>query len=215
MNEAEIGAVVESERLSLCKLLEDLDPADWTVVSLCPDWTVRDVVAHLTTTTRATKPDMILAMIRARGNFHRMTSRTARRRASAFTPAELVAQLRDTAGSTRRMPGSGPMDPLVDVLVHGQDIAHPLGRDRALPREAAAAALAYTANNAFYGAPNRFAQLRLVATDADWTSGEAADEVRGPIRDLLLVATGRPTGLAGLAGTGLERLNARFAGASG
>jgi len=83
------------------------------------------------------------------------------------------------------------MDPLVDVLVHGQDT------------EAAAAPLAYVATNAFFGAPAGFAQLRLVATDTGATLGEGSEEVRGTTDDLLLVATGRSAGLTHLAGAGL------------
>lgn len=93
---------------------------------------------------------------------------------------------------------SGPMDPLVDVLVHGQDT------------EAAAAPLAYVATNPFFGAPAGLAQLRLVATDTGATLGEGSEEVRGTTDDLLLVATGRSAGLTHLAGAGVDRLTGRF-----
>jgi hypothetical protein len=36
------------------------------------------------------------------------------------------------------------------------------------------------------------AHLTVVATDADWTSGTGTDELRAPVSDLLLLATGRP-----------------------
>jgi uncharacterized protein (TIGR03083 family) len=215
MDQDQILAAVEAERLRLCAFLGELDQGDWTVPSLCPGWTVRDVVAHLTIPTRATALGVLIGMIRAGGSFHRMTAREARDRAVAFALAELVAQLRETAGSTRRMPGSGPMDPLVDVLVHGQDIARPLGRDHRMPPRLAAAALAYTASNRFFGAPMRFTGLRLVAEDADWSSGQGADEVRGNAENLLMVATGRAAGLAHLSGSGTDRLSGRMAAAAG
>ena len=179
MNETEIHAALEAERLSLADFLDDLDGADWAVTSLCPAWTVRDVVAHLTIPTRTTLLGMVFGMLKAHGDFHRMTSRSASARAAAFTPARLTQQLRDTAGSARRMPGGEPMDPLVDVLVHGQDIARPLERDLSMSTKPAATALAYVAENAFFGAPDHLAGLELVATDTGWTRAAGPDEVRG------------------------------------
>lgn len=154
MDEGQIRAAVESERLSLADFLDDLEETEWAVRSLCPDWTVREVVAHLTIPTRTSLLGMVVGMLKARGDFHRMTSRGARARAAACTPAQLTQQLRGSAGSARRMPGSGPMAPLIDVLVHGQDIARPLGRRRPMPAEPATAALALVAGVAFYGGPS-------------------------------------------------------------
>jgi uncharacterized protein (TIGR03083 family) len=211
LDEQQIRAAIESERLSLADFLDELGEAEWAVRSLCPDWTVREVLAHLTIPTRTSMVGMVVGMLRARGDFHRMTSEGARARAAAFTPAQLTQQLRETAGSTRRMPGSGPMAPLIDVLVHGQDIARPLGHRRSMPAEPATAALAFVAGVAFFGGPERLAGLRLVATDTGHTLGEGPEEVRGTTDDLLLVATGRPAGLAGLSGAGVARLTGRLA----
>ena len=43
---------VKAERLDLAAVLEQLDEHEWRAPSLCPGWTVRDVVAHLTLSTR-------------------------------------------------------------------------------------------------------------------------------------------------------------------
>lgn len=210
MDQPTILAAVEAERLKLCAFLDTLDPTDWATPSLCAGWTVRDVVAHLTTPTRTTMFEMITGAIRALGNFHRMADRQARTRAAAFPPADLIAQLRETAGSTRRMPGSAPMDPLVDILAHGQDIARPLGRSLPVPTDLAVAALDHVKANSFFGAPQRITDLRLVASDADWAHGTAADEVHGPAADLLLAVLGRPIALQHLSGTGVDVLSARL-----
>ncbi|MED7932044.1 hypothetical protein SMD20_48050 [Nonomuraea sp. LP-02] len=50
-----------------------------------------------------------------------------------------------------RAPGASPLDPLVDALVHGQDMARPLGRTRDMPAEAAVAALDHVVAGKFYG----------------------------------------------------------------
>ena len=210
MDEGQIRAAVASDRLSLADLLDDLEETEWAVRSLCPDWTVREVVVHLTIPTRTSLPGMVVGMLKARGDFHRMTSGGARARAAAFTPTQLTQQLRESAGSARRMPGSGPMAPLIDVLVHGQDIARPLGRRRPMPAEPATAALAFVAGVAFYGGPERLAGLALVATDTGRAVGDGPEEVRGATDDLLLAATGRPAGLAGLSGDGVARLAGRL-----
>ena len=68
----EIEAAVRAERLRLGDYLTDLDAADWDVRSLCTAWTVREVVAHLTTATRATIRSLLVHAIKARGNFDRM-----------------------------------------------------------------------------------------------------------------------------------------------
>ncbi|GAA3001447.1 maleylpyruvate isomerase family mycothiol-dependent enzyme [Actinokineospora diospyrosa] len=198
-----------AERLSLADLLEDLSEAEWRTRSLCPAWTMHDLAAHLTLSTRTSLSGFLKGILRARGNFDRMEADAARARAARFTPAELIAQLRETAHSPRRSPLSAPQDPLVDALVHGQDIARPLGRPRAMPGPQAETALARVLSSPFYGARHRLNGATLTATDRDWTSTPnppPGTEIRGPISDLLLLATGRPAGLAALSGPGRTRL---------
>ena len=189
----DILATLKDERLSIADFLEGLDDHEWAAASLCDGWTVHDVAAHLTTSTRATLGGTIKGIIRARGSWDRMTGDEARRLAARHTPAELIAQIRETAGSRKRAPMAAPIDPLVDFLVHGQDIARPLGRARAVPAEAALAALEHVRDSAFYGARKRLRGKKLIATDADWQAGEGPGEIRGSVADLLLLATGRTT----------------------
>ncbi|WP_331770637.1 maleylpyruvate isomerase family mycothiol-dependent enzyme (plasmid) [Embleya sp. NBC_00888] len=206
MDRDEILAWVRDERLGLADFLDTLDADDWRVTSLCSDWTMHELAAHLTTSTRTTLRSMIKGAIRARGDFDRMNADEARELAARFTPAELIAQVRETAGSARRAPLAAPLDPLVDVLVHGQDAARPLGRVREMPTERALAALGHVLSSPFYGARKRCRGTRLVATDAEWSAGTGPDEVRGPTADLLLLATGRPAGLTAVSGPGRARI---------
>ncbi|MBF6467218.1 maleylpyruvate isomerase family mycothiol-dependent enzyme [Nocardia beijingensis] len=195
-----------AERLGLADFLDDLDYPEWAVESLCEGWTVHDVLAHLTLSNRVTLGATIAGILRARGDWNRMTERMARERARRYSPTELIAQLREGAAWTRRAPGAGPLDPLVDTMIHGQDIARPLGRRRVVPVEQAVAGLEHVLRSRFYGSQKRLHGIRLVATDAEWSSGTGTTEISGPLGDLLLVATGRAAGLAGLTGTGVERL---------
>lgn len=206
---AAVDEAVCAERLRLAGFVADLTDEQWATPSLCSGWTVRDVVAHLTTTTRTSVPRLLRAAVRARGSFDRVVVDLAAERAAVSTAAELVAQLRESAASTRRMPGSSPMDPLMDLVVHAQDVARPLGRRHVSPPDVVAACLAYVATNRFMGGPQRLAGVRLVSTDTGWTHGDGA-ELRGPDIDLLLATAGRRAGLDGLEGSGAEVLAARL-----
>ncbi|MEU4722184.1 hypothetical protein AB0G06_21395 [Nonomuraea dietziae] len=117
-----------------------------------------------------------------------------------------------TAGSPRRALGAGPLDPLVDALVHGQDAARALGRVREMPEGPVMAALEHVHDSSFHGARERFHGTRLVATDLDWSAGEGPDEVRRPAGDLLLLATERRTGPAALSGSEAQRIAAGLGG---
>jgi uncharacterized protein (TIGR03083 family) len=204
-----VDAAVSAERHRLADSVADLTDEQWATPSLCAAWTVRDLIAHLTVTTRLTVPRLLRAAVRARGSFDRMEVGLAAERAVAYTTVDLVAQLRESAGSTRRFPGSTPMDPLMDLVIHGQDIARPLGRRYVSPPEVVAACLAYVATNRFMGGPRRLSGVRLVSTDTRWTLGDGA-ELRGPDIDLLLVAAGRRAGLAALDGPGVAVVSERL-----
>jgi len=205
----DVDAAVRAGRLSLVALLETLSPEEWRAPSLCGAWSVREVAAHLTTTTRETPWDVLRAVVRAGFSFDRMTRDVARRLAAQHSTDELLALLRESAESSRRVVLSGPMDPLMDVVVHAQDIARPLGRDHHSPVPVTVATAAYLADNRLMGGPRRVRGLRLVATDADWTHG-AGLEVAGPAPDLLLAVAGRPAGLTALDGPGLPELATRL-----
>ena len=52
----DIWPVVHTERRALAADLNDLSTEDWATPSLCTDWTVRDVVAHMTATSKLSGP---------------------------------------------------------------------------------------------------------------------------------------------------------------
>ncbi|MGW4632476.1 maleylpyruvate isomerase family mycothiol-dependent enzyme [Nocardia sp. NPDC004415] len=184
-----IARDLRAERLDLADFLEELTPEEWSRDSLCADWSVREVAAHLTTAD--TLGATLAGLVRARGDWDRMNADAAVARAARHTPRELVAQLRAFAESPRRSPGAAPIDPLADIIVHGQDIARPLGRTRTAPTDQVLACLDHIVASRFYGARKRLRGLRLTATDADWTYGTGPERVEAPALDLLLLATGR------------------------
>ncbi|MGH3613335.1 MAG: maleylpyruvate isomerase family mycothiol-dependent enzyme [Pseudonocardia sp.] len=210
MNVEEALPATESERRGIADLLAGLDESEWAAESLCAGWTVRDVAAHLTLATRMTMVGAVLGLVRARGNLDRLIADSAVQHARETTPDGLVAQLREHATSTRRPPGTKVWDPLVDLLVHGQDIARPLGRERAMPLDRTVGGLTHVWSTWTYGTLKRFAGLRFAATDADWSAGEGTDLVTGPASELLLLSTGRRIGLDGLTGAGVPEARRRL-----
>jgi uncharacterized protein (TIGR03083 family) len=206
---AEIGAAVRDERHRLADWLVTLTDQQWRTQSLCSAWTVRDVLAHLTTTTRQTVPGVVREAVRARGSFDLMEVNVAAARAARYSTTDLLDQLHRSAESTRRFPGSSPLDPLMDLVVHAQDVARPLGQTYSSPVRVVTASLTHVVSNRFMGGPRRLKGLHLVSTDSAWTHGSGA-QVRGSELDLLLTASGRPDGLRGLIGPGVELLHERL-----
>ncbi|MFM9370015.1 maleylpyruvate isomerase family mycothiol-dependent enzyme [Streptomyces sp. Da 82-17] len=182
--------IVDAERASLAELLEGLTPAEWETPTACGDWRVRDVAAHLTLAARSTYRWALREFLRAHGDTDRMIHDTAVR-AAARPTAEIVADLRAIVGSRRLAPGTTAREPLLDLLVHGQDIALALGRDRPMPPRAARDAADRVWTMRFPPRPWPLPEARLVATDIDWARG-GGDEIRGPVSALLLLLTGRP-----------------------
>lgn len=193
----EIWRHIDEQRAELADFLDTLTADQWATPSLCAGWTVRDVAVHVTQSA-APWSRMAVAAVRSGFRFNDMMKRTAREDTS--TPDEVVATLRGMIGGRRRPPGTAPADPLMDTLVHGQDIAVPLGVSRSIPVEPAAiAAKRLWAMGFPFHARKRFPGVQLVADDADFRVG-AGDPVTGSIADIMLALTGRQAGLAGLTG---------------
>lgn len=201
---------IERERIGLADLLETLSPDQWEAPSWCAGWRVRDVAAHVTLTTRARPLDALVGLMRARGDFNRFVADDARNRSDRPTD-QLVSELRAAAPSRHHPPGTRAEDPLVDVLVHTQDIARPLGIQRSMPAEAAVAAADRVWSMSFpFHARRLAAGVELSATDAGWRRGGKGDPAfAGTIADLLLLLTGRPVPAERFSGAGVVAVMAR------
>ena len=211
MDEAEIWKVIEQGRAELADLFETFDAERWTRATLCEGWTMREMAAHLSVGSRIGVSSALAGLVRARGDFNRFVDITARRDATRPT-GELVAELRAAARSRRLAPGQSLTNAVLDVLVHAQDVAVPLGLDWPMDLPAARLAAADTWRRSFpFRARRRLRGFRLVATDIAWAAGDGS-EVRGPISALLMLLTGREAALDRLTGPGAEALVASLAG---
>ena len=197
----DVWPLVHAERAALILDLETLDDESWEQPSLCGEWTVHDVVAHLVDTARTTRLGFVVGLALARFDFDRQNARGVERERGA-SPRETLERLRRVA--PRRSTPPAPLDSrLVEEIVHGEDIRRPLGITRAYPREAVVRALRLQARTpaSFGGARETVTRARLVAVDADLSIGEGP-EVRGPALSLLLAVTGRRVALDDLDGPG-------------
>ena len=181
---------IDAERSWVADLLESLPEEAWQGPSLCGGWTVRDVGAHLAFAQTPVRR-LLWPAVRAGFRYDTIVRDTALR--SPLTHQEIVDTLRGFVGSRGRVAFITDLEPLIDILVHTQDICRPLGFDHPMPVDAAAAAadrVLSTPRPIRRWSPPSGA--RLVATDIDWAFG-AGPEVPAPMQAHLLALTGRRT----------------------
>jgi uncharacterized protein (TIGR03083 family) len=190
VNVDEAWRAIDAHRERLCDLLDGLSEAEWGQPSLCAGWTVRDVAAHLTFA-QARIVQLLPELVRARGGVARMSRESAQRRAATWPTERITGAIRDMIGSRRHVQGVTFDETLIDILVHSQDIAVPLGRALDLPADAAAHAAARVWAPGYRMWPrSRFAGYRLAATDVEFSVGEGS-LVHAPVAAILLLLTGR------------------------
>ncbi|WP_084510257.1 maleylpyruvate isomerase family mycothiol-dependent enzyme [Nocardia lijiangensis] len=212
MTTEQIWRAVATERSTLANTLASLPEAAWDHDSLCDDWRVRDVVAHVILSARPNLGSILVNLIRARGDLDRLIRDTAVRHAQRRTTGQLLAELRDSIDARVAALGTTPADRLMDVLVHGQDIAVPLGITREMPVAAARSAIqrVWEMGSPFH-AREKFSGYRLVATDDEWTVGDGP-VIEGSLTALLLLTTGRDVALDQHTGDGVTRLKLNTTG---
>ena len=192
MDDSQIWRYIDEQRVDLADFLDTLTPEQWETPSLCPGWTVRQVAAHIThSTTNWGK--LTLELLRSGMRFNALTLRMARD--DQRKPEEISAAMRAMVGVRRHPPGTAVADPLMDVLVHGQDIAMPLGVERTMPIPAAVVAAERVWTMGFpFNARKRFPNVTFTATDADFSVGDG-EVMRRPIQGILMTLSGRRAGL--------------------
>ena len=208
LSSKEIWHHIHGERVVVADMLESLSDAQWTMPSLCGEWTIAQVAGHVLSAAEQTFPHFYLSLARAGFNFDRFTDTDAKY-LGALPHRELIQRLRARTTTTNHPPA--PVAAMLgEIVVHGEDIRRPLHIVRDVPTPALiAVANNFHKSNIIIPAKRRLAGLRCEATDADWSSG-AGPAVRGPLLSLILVMTGRTTGLASLEGEGVPTLAARI-----
>ena len=200
--------MIAAERTSLVEGLAALPDTDWDKPSLCPGWTVRDVVGHLIATANMTPPKFFAKLVANGFNFQKFTSKEIAHHTTGKTNSELVDALRSKIPARTAPPGP-TVSWLGETIVHGEDIFRALGGYRDHPVEhVIAVADFYRNSNLIIGAKNRISGVTLRATDTDWQYG-TGPEVSGPAIALLLAMTGRKAALDDITGDGVAVLRER------
>ncbi len=203
-------SLARDERADLADFLATLTPEQWDGSTLCTQWRVRDVVAHM-----FSYEDLgLLALVRRFAAARFDADRVNALGVAAYAdhgPDDLLARVREhlqPSGLTARFDGRIA---LTDGLIHHQDIRRALDLPREVPDDRLQAALRFAPGAPPIGAAKRIRGLRLAATDVDWSTGDGPT-VEGPGEALLMAMAGRPAALPELSGPGKATLADRITG---
>jgi uncharacterized protein (TIGR03083 family) len=210
MDKATIWQHIHEERRSLAATLAGLDDEQWEQPSLCEGWTVKEVAAHVIAHPQIGWAQMPGMVARNLGHgYNAMIFREVKRLGERSTRESILADFQMYDSSTRKVPTTTPVEPLIDALVHHQDILRPLGLRHEMAPEAAAVAADRSRTLAFLSGSRAVVKgTRMVATDIDWSRGRGPT-LTGPVQELLMVCMGRGRVAEGLSGEGTELLPAQ------
>jgi uncharacterized protein (TIGR03083 family) len=208
----DLWPLAHTERAALADDLAGLDAEQWRRDTLCGEWDVEQVVAHLTAAASLNQWQWLRSMLGAR---FRPDVHNQRRLAEhcGSTPAETLDRFRAVITSTTA-PSSHTPAYLGEVVVHAQDIRQPLGLGRAPSVEALTPVADFFARRDFTVASRtHVADLQLRADDGPFATG-AGPLVTGSTLALVMSMAGRVSYVAQLDGPGVPTLRSRLQAAA-
>jgi uncharacterized protein (TIGR03083 family) len=175
----------------------------WSTPSLCPGWTVRDVVVHLAYHTHRSGLKETL------GNLDKTTAMMVERENASSREGLLRWFGSPPAPGERTANGT-----LAELVIHQQDMRRPIALPREYPEDVlwSSLDLCTTRQGNIFVVDRRFRLgrgLRLVATDLGWTTGKGP-EVRGTAEAVLMAIAGRRGVLPDLDGEGVRVIDHRL-----
>jgi len=203
-----LWALVHAERAALADDLAGLGAEQWRHNTLCGEWDVEQVVAHLTAAASLNQRQWLRSMLGARfrpdvHNQRRLAEHRGR------TPAETLDRFRAVITSTT---APSPHTPayLGEVVVHAQDIRQPLGLVRTPGVDALTPVADFFARRDFtVRSRTLVAGLELRADDGPFAAG-TGPLVTGSTLALVMAMAGREPYLAELDGPGVPALRSRL-----
>ena len=193
----------DEEFAASVELANGLTDAQLATPSLCPGWTVRDVVAHLAYHTHRSGLREVL------GNLDKITAVMVKREDASSREGLLRWFASPPAPGERTSNGT-----LAELVIHQQDIRRPLALPRDYPEDVLRSSLdlCATRQGNIFVIDRRFRLgrgLRLVTTDLGWTAGKGP-EVRGTAEAVLMAIAGRRSALLDLDGEGVGVIDHRL-----
>ncbi|MFZ3306982.1 MAG: maleylpyruvate isomerase family mycothiol-dependent enzyme [Mycobacterium sp.] len=202
-----LWALAHAERAALAEDLSGISPEQWRRGTLCGKWDVEEVVAHLTAAASLNQWKWLRSMLgaRMRPDVHNQR-RLVEHRGS--TPAGTLDRFRAVIYSTTAPSAHIPAY-LGEVVVHAQDIRHPLGLVGTPSVDALTPVAAFFARRDFAVASRtRVAGLQLRADDGPFIAGRGS-LVTGSTLALVMSMAGRAPYVDELNGPGVQLLRSR------
>jgi len=205
---ADTKDLARQERADLADLLATLTPEQWDAPTLCTQWRVRDVAAHVFSYDVLSTGALIRRFLTGRLNGDRVNALGVAAYAGSSTD-ELLALAKQHLQPRGLPAGFGGRIALTDGLIHHQDVRRALGIPREIPANRLRCALQFAPTAPPIKAGKRIRGLRLASTDLGWTTG-SGPVVEGPAEALLMALAGRPAALPELSGPGVQTLAMRM-----
>lgn len=205
---ARLSQIQLHEWAALAADLRGLAPEAWRTPTLCPEWDVEEVVAHLGAAATTSTWRWVRSMVGARFDTD-LHNRRLLERFRGATPQETFERF--CAVGPIALPRADSPAGLGELVVHAEDIRRPLGLTHAVDPEGLLAVARFFATRDFAVDSRTLVRgLSLTATDADLHHG-AGPEVHGPLLALVMTMAGRTSYLAELTGDGVAELTRRVA----
>lgn len=208
MSDPDDWRLIHIERARLVDFLEQLDPDEWAQQTLCTDWTIEQVVAHLSAAANTGRWAWIRSIVAAGFNPTKHNTRLLARYLGQ-TEEETLQIFRGSVTATIS-PTKDYAAFLGEVIVHGQDIARPLGisltPDPCAVREIAEF---FATKDFAVNSKTLVKGLALEATDTSFAIGEGP-VVKGDLLNLVMVMAGREEYCGALDGDGVRELQQRM-----
>jgi uncharacterized protein (TIGR03083 family) len=202
-----IWPLIHAERGALAADLAQLTEQQWAIGSLCDQFTVREVLAHMTAGASLNPVRWMAGAIRCRFDFDRQVAMRLAEHLGA-TPAETLARFRRVITGTTKPPV--PVAAMLgETIVHGEDIRRPLGIERDYPvATLTAVADYYQGSDLPVRTKTRARGLQLTATDGPFDTG-TGPRVSGTTLALIMAMAGRASYCDELDGDGVAVLRER------
>ena len=174
---------------ALADLLTAAPIETWDRPSLCEQWLVRHVIAHVTMAVRLSPEQFGAEIARAGGDFG-ILSNTVAMRDACLPVSDLLAQLQSPALHAWQPPGGGAVGALSHAVIHSLDVTIALAEPPVAPKQAVIAVLdeLVAEQGNWFGMD--LTDIRLEADDTGWTWGNGR-LVRADTGSLLALLSGR------------------------
>ncbi len=116
--------MIHAERAALADDLSSLTGTQWATRSLCTEWTVQEVLGHMSATAKMTPARFFRKLAGSGFHFDAMSAKLVAGE-SAGSPADTLAEFREHLNDSTSPPG--PVETMLgEVVIHSADIRRPL-----------------------------------------------------------------------------------------